>query len=89
MALDYSEKQDAEESNIDNPEKMTVSGVTRAEQRKIYNRRKREILRKKEVNFIEIKYKDFDYDEQFKLVRNKDKNLHILSKILKKFLKEK
>ena len=68
---------------------MIVNGVTRAEQRKIYNRKKREILRKKDVNFIEIKYKDFDYDEQFKLVRNKDKNLHILSKILKKFLKEK
>lgn len=87
LAVDYTEKQDTEESTIDNADKMTVSGVTRAEQRKIYNRRKREVLRKKEVNFIEIKYKDFDYDDHFKLVRNKDKNLHILSKILKKYLK--
>lgn len=88
LAIDYSEKQDVEETIVDNADKMTISGVTRAEQRKIYNRRKREVLRKKEVNFIELKYKDFVYDEQFKLVRNNDKNLHILKKLLKKFLKE-
>lgn len=88
LAIEYSEKQDSEDSKVDNPDKMTISGVKRAEQRKIYNRRKREVLRKKEINFIEIKYKDFDFDDQSKLIRNKEKDTKILKKMLKKFLKE-
>lgn len=88
LAIEYSAKPDSEESMIDNPDKMTVSGVRRAEQRKKYNRRKREVLRKKEINFIELKYKDFDLDEQGKLIRNKERDTKILKKILKKFLKE-
>jgi hypothetical protein len=88
LAIEYLEKQDSEDSKVDNPDKMTISGVKRTEQRKIYNRRKREVLRKKEINFIEIKYSDFDYDDQFKLIRNKERDSKILKKILKKYLKE-
>lgn len=88
LAIEYSEKQDSEDSKVDNPDKMTISGVSRAEQRKIYNRRKREVLRKKEINFIEVRYKDFDFDDQGKLTRNKEKDTKILRKMLKKFLKE-
>lgn len=88
LAIEYSEKQDSEDSKVDNPDKMTISGVRRAEQRKIYNRRKKEVLRKKEINFIEIKYKDFDFDDQSKLIRNKEKDTKVLKRILKKFLKE-
>lgn len=86
LVIEYAEKQDA--STVDNPDKMTVSGVTRAEQRKIYNRRRREVLRKKEINLIEIKYKDFECDANNKLVRNPERDHKILKKILKKFLKE-
>lgn len=88
LAIEYSEKQDSEDSKVDNPDKMTISGVSRAEQRKIYNRRKREVLRKKEINFIEIKYKEFDVDDQGKICKNKDRDIKILKKILKKFLNE-
>ncbi len=88
LAIEYSEKQDSEDSKVDNPDKMTISGVTRAEQRKIYNRRKKEVLRKKEINFIEIKYSDFDYDDQYKLIRNKERDSKVLKKMLRKFIQE-
>lgn len=86
LVVEYAEKQDT--NTVDNPDKMTVSGVTRAEQRKIYNKRRREVLRKKEINLIEIKYKDFEVNAENKLVRNPERDHKILKKILKKFLKE-
>lgn len=89
LVIEYAEMQQISNSDtiLSNQEKMTISGVTRAEQRKIYKRRKKEVLRKKEINLIEIKYSDFECDNQNKLIRNKEKDLKVLKKLLKKFLK--
>jgi hypothetical protein len=89
LVIEYTEKQSHDSTTEDdNSDKMTVSGVKRSEQRKIYNIRKREVLRKKEINFIEIKYTDFKYDSENKLIRNDVDDIKVLKRILKNFIKK-
>jgi hypothetical protein len=89
LVIEYIEMQQAPDADttLDKQDKMTISGVRRAEQRKIYNRRKREVLRKKQINLVEIKYTDFELDSQNKLIRDNEKATKVLKKILKKFIK--
>jgi hypothetical protein len=88
LVIEYIENQQSLDANaaLENQDKMTISGVSRAEQRKIYNRRKREVLRKKEINLIEIKYSEFDLDSSNKLVRNPEKDTKVLKRLLKKYI---
>lgn len=89
LVIDYTEKERKEiPSEDDKPEKMTISGVKRSEQRKIYNTRKREVLRKREIHFTEIKFTSFNCDSEGKLVRDKDVDLATMKGILKKFIKQ-
>ncbi len=68
-------------------EKQTVSGVSRDEQREIYNRRKAEILPEFGIDLIVIKFSDFKCDDQMKIVRNEEADLEIVRKALKRYLK--
>jgi len=88
LVIEYREKQDAEKDlHIDKPEVKTVSGVSRAEQRKIYDQRRRDVLLRKNINLIEINYYAFQYDSQLKITRDKEKDIEILKGILKDFIK--
>ncbi|HLT42931.1 MAG TPA: hypothetical protein VKZ95_09525 [Sphingobacteriaceae bacterium] len=89
LVIEYIEMQQIPDADADHDkqDKMTISGVRRAEQRKLYNRRKKEVLRKKQINLIEIKFTDFELDSQNKLVRNTEKDTKTLKKLLKKFIK--
>lgn len=49
---------------------MTVSGVHRGEQRKIYDERRREILPKHKINLVEISFTDFNHDRQKRIIKN-------------------
>jgi len=88
LAIEYREKQHTEEiSDDDKPIIKTVSGVSRDEQRKIYELRKRDVLLRKNINFIEINYYAFEYDDLMRIVRNKEKDIEILKGLLKDFIK--
>ncbi len=84
LVIELFEKEDetSDEANI-----LTISKVKRAEQRKIYAQRKRDVLEEKGVNLVEMDYDEFECDEENRLVRNKKADLKVLKEILKDFLK--
>lgn len=79
LVIEYHERQHTEEVKFfDN--KQTVSGVSRGEQRKIYDERRKEILPKHGIKLLVISYSDFGCTK--KLKRNKVLDLNVIEKIL-------
>ena len=64
---------------------MTVSGVSRGEQRKIYDQRRRDILPKHGIDVIEIDYSSFEIDGKKKIIRNPTYDKKVIENILKKY----
>ena len=87
LVLEYRIKQPEEIASLDKQTSKTISGVSLDEQRKIYNQRRKEVLLRKEINLIEINYYAFEYDSEFNIVRDKEKDTEILKGILSEFLK--
>ncbi|MEP4535011.1 MAG: hypothetical protein ABJ004_18090 [Cyclobacteriaceae bacterium] len=71
---------------VDNPNRKIENGLTRARQKAIYADRKRNALTERGVKFIEIQYESFDQNDENELVRDKEKDLKVLSDYLKAFL---
>ncbi|MDD3787613.1 MAG: HTH domain-containing protein [Petrimonas sp.] len=71
LVVEYRERQHTESVNFfDKPNRMTVSGVHRGEQRRIYDERRREILPKHKINLVEISFTDFNHDRQKRIIKN-------------------
>ena len=71
LVVEYREKQHSERVPFfDKPDKMTVSGVSRDQQRKIYDERRRKILPKHNIKLVEISYSDFEYYTRKHIIRN-------------------
>jgi len=87
LVIEYRVKHLEEVANLDKTEVKTVSGVSRGEQTKIYNQRKRDVLERKNINLIEINYYAFEYDSEMNIVRNKEKDIEIVKDLIKDFLK--
>jgi len=68
--------------------RMTVSGITRAEQIILYRNRKRKALKKKQIDFIEIDFSRFERTEDQKLKRNRESDIALIKRILKKYVGE-
>lgn len=84
LVIEYRETQHTNEVKFfDKLDKMTVSGVSRGEQRKIYDQRRREVLPEYGIKLIEIDYSAFEYDRNHKIVRNREKNLEVVKRIFK------
>lgn len=87
MVVEYHEKQHAEEVvDADKPVEKTISGVSRDEQRKIYNQRRRDVLLRKNINLVEVNFYAFENDSQSNIIRNKEKDIEILRGLLKDYL---
>lgn len=88
LVIEYRERQHTESvKHFDKPDKITVSGVHRGEQRKIYDERRRKVLPENDIKLIEISYYDFEYDNQKRIKRNKNKDIETIRRILKDFKK--
>jgi len=88
LVIEYREKQHTEEVlHFDKPEVKTVSGVSRGEQRKIYDQRRRDVLLRKNISLIEINHYAFENDSRMNIIRDKEKDIEILKGILKDFIK--
>lgn len=72
----------APKNGRDKSQKLTVSGVTREEQRKIYQERKRTFLEDKNIKVFEINFALFDTNEQNRLVRNQENDTALLKDLL-------
>lgn len=83
LAIEYRERQHTEPVGFfDKKNILTVSGVHRGEQRKIYDERRRNILPKNGITLVEISYSDFRYDRSKKIVRHPIEDEITLRKIL-------
>lgn len=83
LVIEFMEKQHTEAVDFfDKPERMTISGVSRLEQRKKYDARKKEGLQANNIQLLEIDYSAFECDSQKKLLRDKEKDLKVLRELL-------
>lgn len=88
LVVEYRERQHTESvKHFDKPDRITVSGVHRGEQRKIYDERRREILPKYGINLIEISYTDFRYNSQKRIIRDMKADTATVELKLRKFIK--
>lgn len=85
LVIEYREKQHTESVEIFD-ERPTVSGVSRGEQRKIYDERRRTVLPQHGLTLIEISYSDFKCNNQKRIIRNKPADLLIVKNKLSRFL---
>lgn len=87
LVVEYREKQHTESvDHFDKPNKLTISGVHRGEQRKIYDERRRQVLPKHDIQLVEISYSDFKHNKQKRIVRNFDLDESIIEQKLKDFV---
>jgi hypothetical protein len=87
LAIEYRERQHTEAVNFfDKPDRMTISGVHRGEQRKIYDKRRRDILPKHGITLIEFSYSDFNHDRQKRIIRDQEHDLEIVRKQLQLYV---
>jgi hypothetical protein len=73
--------------HFDKPDKMTVSGVHRGEQRKIYDKRKRDVLPQHGISVIDIPYSAFECDNKGKIMRDNLKIKDLVRKYLTNYLR--
>ncbi|HMJ46808.1 MAG TPA: hypothetical protein VK498_05730 [Ferruginibacter sp.] len=87
LAIEYCEKQHTEEVKLFD-KRQTVSGVNRGKQRKIYDQRRRDLLPKNNIKLIELGYDEFEHSKPKRLLRNSEKDMLIIRKKLKLFIKK-
>jgi hypothetical protein len=83
LAIEFNEQQHTKTvKHFDKPNVMTVSGVHRGEQRRIYDERKKELLLKNGIQLLHISYDMFECTRNGKLIRNKKKDEEVVRGIL-------
>ena len=81
LVIEYYERQHTEDVKFFN-RRMTVSGVSRGEQRKIYDERRKTELPKHGIKFVVISYTDFGTSKTLK--REHDADLTVVKGLLRK-----
>lgn len=85
LVIEYYERQHTEKVSLyDN--RMTVSGVLRDVQRRIYDQRRQDVLPKNGKKLVIISYTDFGTSK--KLKRNKAEDILVVKRKLKDYIKE-
>ena len=85
LVIEYKEQQHTKAvKHFDKPNILTVSGVHRGEQRKIYDQRRMDVLPKHGIQVIEISYELFSCSRQNKIIRNEESDLKIVKEYLNK-----
>lgn len=72
--------------HFDKPDKLTISGVHRGEQRKKYDALRVSELPKHDIELIEISYEVFDCGRNNRIIRNMEKDSEVVRRILKNFI---
>lgn len=84
LVVEYKEPQHlVANKHFDKPNRITVSGVHRGEQRKIYDQRRLDILPQHGIQVIEIFYSDFKVDSKNRILRNTN-DLEKIKQLLKR-----
>lgn len=84
LVIEFNEQQHTKAvKHFDKPDKLTVSGVHRGEQRKLYDKRKREVLPKHGIKVIDIPYHAFNCNSKGKIIRERIQDLEIVKNYIK------
>lgn len=87
LVIEFNEQQHSKAvKHFDKPDKLTVSGVHRGEQRKLYDRRKRSVLPKQGITVIDISYSAFPCSSNGKILRDKSVDLNIVKKHILEYI---
>ncbi|WP_199535555.1 hypothetical protein [Rhodohalobacter sp. SW132] len=79
LVIEYNERQHTESiKHFDKPDKQTISGVHRGEQRLRYDERRRKVLPQHGIMVIDFSYFDFEHNGNRRLKRNKKRDLAII-----------
>ena len=85
LVIEYREKQHSEEVKFfDN--KNTVSGVSRGQQRMIYDQRRRDVLPENGITLIELDYSEFDHTSSKRLARYRNNDLSVIRSRLSDYI---
>lgn len=86
LVIEYREQQHTEAvSFFDKPDRITVSGVHRGGQRKIYDERRRVLIPQNGLALVEISYTDFSYNSRKRIVRNYSHDVDVVRRMLKNY----
>lgn len=83
LVVEYKERQHSESVAFFN-KKTTVSGVSRDEQRRIYDQRRKDVLPKHGIKLIEISYSDLKHDSRKRLIRSRQEDIVVIRRLLSK-----
>lgn len=82
LVVEYRERQHSESVAFFN-KPTTISGVSRDEQRRIYDQRRRDILPKHGIRLVEISFADLKHDSHKRLVRDHQNDMIAIRQLLK------
>ena len=84
IVIEFREKQHTQEVPFfDKPNLFTVSGVNRSEQRKRYDKKRRNILPQHGIKLIEIEFSQLTHNAKGKLLREQNNDYKMISTIIK------
>ena len=66
---------------FDKPDRMTVSGVSRGEQRALYDERRRQLIPKQGIRLVIVTLDTFE-SQRGKIIRSHDRDMALVAKIL-------
>lgn len=81
LVIEYCERQHTEAVPFFD-RRITASGVSRGEQRRIYDKRRREVLPQHGIRIVNISYSDFEFDSRKRIIRNRARDILVVKKIL-------
>lgn len=81
LVVEYCERQHTEAVQFFD-RRITASGVSRGEQRRIYDARRREVLPQHGIRLVNISYSDFEFDSRKRIIRNHSRDLQIVKRVL-------
>ena len=77
LVVEYCERQHSEAVPFFD-RRLTISGVGRGEQRRIYDERRREILPQHGIRLVSVSYSDFEYDSRKRIIRDRQRDIQII-----------
>jgi len=84
LVVEYNERQHTEAvKHFDKPDRKTVSGVHRGEQRRRYDERRQKVLPEHGIRVINFSYFDFEHRGNRRLIRERANDLRIIRTKLK------
>ena len=81
LVVEYCERQHTEAVPLFD-RRITASGVSRGEQRRIYDERRHEVLPQHDIKLINISYSDFKFDSNKRIDRNHARDLQVVKRKL-------